>query len=139
MPFHFEYDSSHRILLVVAQGDFGDADQIGIIDAIRRQASELNPAAGIGDYTLLTSFTASVAAIQSAARQPSPYPASVPRFLVAPSDHVFGVSRMYKAIGEVTRAAVRIVRSRAEALDALGVRDARFERVLANERPSVPC
>lgn len=129
MPFHFEYDPSHRILLVVAEGEFDDADQLAIVDAIRAHASTLDVAAGIGDYTQVTGYTASPRAVYAAARMPSPYAPGIPRFMVAPHDHVFGLSMVYKAIGDETRSAVRVVRSREEALEALGVREAAFERV----------
>jgi hypothetical protein len=129
MPFRFEFDAEHRILLVIAVGEFGDADQIAIVDSIRERAAALNAAAGIGDYTELESYTASAAAIQVAARQPSPYPPNAPRFLVAPRDHVFGASRMYKAIADRTSERLRVVRSRQEALDLLGVLNPDFEPV----------
>jgi hypothetical protein len=129
MPYHFEFDREYRILLVVAEGEFGDADQLGIIDAIKSHAVGLNVAAGIGDYSQLDSYTASAAAVQAAARMPSPYPPSTPRFLVAPHTHVFGASRMYQTIGDESRAKLRVVRSRAEALEALGVANPAFERI----------
>jgi hypothetical protein len=129
MPFHFEFEHEHRILLVVAEGEFDDADQLGVIDAIAAHAAGLNVAAGIGDYSQLEAFTASGAAVRMAARMPSPYPPGIPRFLVAPRDHVFGASRMYKTIGKQSRSTLLVVRSRAEALESLGVRNPSFERM----------
>ena len=129
MPFRFEFDAEHRILLVIADGEFGDADQIAIVDAIRQHATALNAAAGIGDYTGLQSYTASPRAIQAAARQSAPYPPDAPRFLVAPNDHVFGASRMYKAISDRSAERLRIVRTRREALELLGVPNPKFEPV----------
>ena len=129
MPFHFEFNPEHRILLVVAEGEFGDADQLGILDEIRKQTIVLHVAAGIGDYSQIQSFTASASAVQAAAQMPSPYPASIPRFLAAPVDHVFGVSRMYKALADETRSTLKVVRSRAEVFKSLGVSNPIFERL----------
>ena len=70
------------------------------------------------------------ASVQIAARESSPYEAGVKRFLVAPGDHVFGMSRMYQMTAkEKSRAAMRVVRTREEALEELGVSDAAFEPV----------
>ena len=129
MPFHFEYDSEHRILLIVAEGEFGDEDQISIVDEVRKHAARLDVAASIGDYTELGSYTASPDAIRAAALQPPLYSPAVRRFMVAPLDHVFGASRMYAALSERSRSQLTVVRSRAEALELLGVPDPRFLRV----------
>ena len=124
MPFHFEFEHEHRILLVVAEGEFDDADQLGVIDAIAAHAAGLNVAAGIGDYSQLEAFTASGAAVRMAARMfSSLLSAGDSRASgVAPRDHVFGASRMYKTIGKQSRSTLLVVRSRAEALESLGVR-----------------
>ena len=129
MPFHFRSEHEHRILLVVAEGEFSDTDQNMINDAIKKHAIELKVCAGIGDFTQVTSLVVSAGAVQSAARMPSPYPDRTPRFLVAPLDHAFGLARMYKTEGAETRSALQVVRSRHEALEALGVQNPRFERV----------
>lgn len=130
MAYHFEFDRKNRILLTVVSGVFCDEEQLSINADIRRHASVLKPMAGIGDMSAITTCTVTPAAVQIAARESSPYEAGTKRFLVAPGDYVFGMSRMYQLTAkEKSRAAMRVVRTRDEALEELGVSDAEFEPV----------
>jgi hypothetical protein len=129
MPYHFEFDRNHRILLTVVSGEYTDEEQLSINTDIRRHATALNPIAGIGDMSAITACLVTPASIQIAARESSPYDVGVKRFLVAPGDHVFGMSRMYQMTGKESRTSMRIVRTRDEALEELGVADASFEPV----------
>ena len=129
MPYRFEYDRKHKILLAIAWGEFGDDEQRRIINDIRKIASALGARAGIGDVSAVTAYRVSPAVMQSVARGPSPYGAGVPRYLVAPSDIAFGMSRLYQMAGEKTGGQLRVVRSRDDALEELGARDAQFEPV----------
>jgi hypothetical protein len=129
MPYHFEFDHEHRILLVVAEGEYGDADMLALIDAIRTTATRLDARAGITDFSDVTSFTVSKRAIHEAAQRPSPFEDPIPRFVVAQSDFAFGMFRMYQSVGERTRASLQLVRTREEALAVLGVREPRFARL----------
>jgi hypothetical protein len=130
MPYHFEFDSNHRILLIVVSGEYTDEEQLSINTDIRRHATALQPIAGIGDMSAITACLVTPASIQIAARESSPYEVGVRRFLVAPGDHVFGMSRMYQMTAkEKSRTSMRIVRTRDEALEELGVSDAVFEAV----------
>jgi hypothetical protein len=131
MPFHFEFDHEHRILLIVVEGQYGDAEMLELIGAIRTHAAELDAAAGITDLSLVTSFTVSSNAVRATAGQPSPFKDPTPRFVVAPMDVAFGMFRMYQSHGDKTRAALHLVRSRSEALAALGVQNPKFERVVS--------
>jgi hypothetical protein len=131
MPYHFEFDRKNMILLTVVHGDYTDEEQLSINADIRKHAMALKPKAGIGDMTAITTCNVSPAAVQIAARESSPYEAGTARFLVAQADHVFGMGRMYQMTAkEKSRASMQIVRTREEALEALGVTDAEFERVL---------
>jgi hypothetical protein len=129
MPHHFEFDEKHRILLVVVEGEYGDDEQLGMNAAIRKRATELSVSAGIGDMSGVTAFNVSPTVLQMSAREPAPYEPQTPRFLVATADLVYGMSRMYQIVGDKSRLALQVVRSRAEALEALGVKDAIFAPV----------
>jgi hypothetical protein len=130
MPYHFEFDKKHRILLTVVTGEFSDDDQLMINTDIRKRANDLDIVAGIGDMSAITSCTVSSASVQIVAREASPYSPQTKRYLVAPADHLYGISRMYKATApEKSRAQLEIVRSRDEALEALGALDAVFEPI----------
>jgi hypothetical protein len=129
MPYHFEFDHEHRILLVISEGDLSDSDLLEGHDDTTKHVISLNPSAGISDLSGVTSFSVSGDGVRRAAERPSPYKDPMPRFLVAPHDHVFGLSRMYQIVGCETREALQVVRSREEAFAALGVQNPRFERV----------
>lgn len=129
MPVHFEFDPEHRILLVVAEGDVQDAEILTINDLIGEQVNRLHPFAGISDLSSVTTFNVSSQAMRTAALQPSPYPEETPRFIVAPHDYLFGMARMYELVGNRTRANLRVVRRREEALAMLGVQNPKFEPV----------
>jgi hypothetical protein len=128
MPYHFEFDHEHRILMVVAEGDLRDSDLAEAYDDTKKHLISLNPSAGISDLSGVTCLSVSADGVRRAAEKPSPYKDPMPRFLIAPHDHLFGLSRMYQIVGGETRAGVQ-VRSREEAFAALGVQNPRFERV----------
>jgi hypothetical protein len=129
MPYRFEFDKKNKILLIVVEGEHNDDEQLSINGDIRAKCKQLGAVAGIGDMSRVTAFTVSLAVLQQAAKGPAPYEPGTPRYLVAPADHTFGMSRMYQLAADKTRAGLKVVRSREEALADLGVRNARFERV----------
>lgn len=129
MPGHFEFDSQHKILLLVAEGHIEDPEIMAAKDSIAAQVKRLKPSAGITDLSAVTDFDVSSEAMRAAARQPSPYPEAIPTFIVAPLDHLFGLARMYELFGSLNRTNLKVVRSRQEALAALGAPDAKFEPV----------
>jgi len=129
VPGHFEFDHERRILLLVAEGNIQEAEILYVKENIARAVAALNPVAGIADLSKVEKFDVSTDVLRTAARQPSPYAPETPSFIVAGSDHVFGMARMYEFFGAATRANLRVVHSREEALAALGALDAKFEPV----------
>jgi len=130
MPYHFELDVEHKILVLVTEGVVDDAEVVTVNQAIAAQVTRLHPLAGISDLCRVTKFDVSGDAMRTAARQPSPYPDSIPRFIVAPPVYLFGMARMYELVGYRTGSNVKVVHSMREALAALGIPNPpRFERV----------
>jgi hypothetical protein len=129
MPYHFEFEAELKILLVVGEGDV-QAHEIGEInDHIRAYVKRLNPVAGISDFSAVKSFHVPSQTLRAAALQPSPYPDETPRFIVAATDYLFGMARMYEIVANRPEGKLQVVRSREEALAALGVQNSKFERV----------
>ncbi len=130
MPYHFEFDSDHRILLVVLEGDV-DGDQMQRANAeLQPHKSRLQPSAVITDASTVTTFDVSSQTVRDLAKRSSHPPAPpTPGYLVAPSDHLFGMGRMFQILAN--RDQVHVVRSRDEALDALGAHNADFQRLEA--------
>jgi hypothetical protein len=129
MAHHFEFDSANKILLVVLEGDV-EGREIGTINhEIRDYVERLEPAGGISDFSAVKKFDVSSYSMRIAALEPSPYPEETPRFIVAPTDYLFGMGRMYELVADRPMAKLGVVRTREEALAALGVREPKFERV----------
>ncbi len=129
MAHHFEFDYANRILLVVMEGEVDNREIQQSNNRIRKYVEQLKPAAGIGDFTAVTKLTVTSSVVRSAALQPSPYPDDTPRFIVAPSDYLYGMSRMYELVADRPKAVLQVLRTREAALAALGVKNAKFERV----------
>jgi hypothetical protein len=127
MPSHFEYDSEHKILLLVFEGNLEDREILAAASNVTEQVRRIQPRAGITDFSAVTKVSVSSNAVRLAAERPSPYHEHTPIFIVAPEDHMFGLARMYGMVGHRTRSKLEIVRSRQEALASLGVPNARFE------------
>jgi hypothetical protein len=89
----------------------------------------MQPAAGISDLTGVTNFNVPGEIMRSAALQPSPFPPETPRFIVAPTDFLYGMSRMYELVADRAQGKLQVVRSREEALSALGILNPKFESI----------
>jgi hypothetical protein len=127
MPYHFEFESDQRILLVVLEGDV-DGNQMRQANAdLQSHKSELQPSAVITDASTVATFNVASHTVRDLARASRPTARSVPGFLVAPSDHLFGMGRMYQILAN--RDQLHVVRSREEALEALGVQGTNFQRL----------
>ena len=129
MPHHFEFDFEHKILRLVLEGDMEGEEFLRLNEEIRAHANHLRPVAGIADALAIENFNVSSQALRSAALQGSPYPAATPRYIVAASDFLFGLARMYELAGSHSEGKLQVVRRLEEALADLGVTQARFERV----------
>jgi hypothetical protein len=128
MPHHFKFEPEHRILLTVVEGDI-DGSEIQTIDREMRAAIDrTRPSAGISDLTAVSNFDVPSQIMRNAAlQQPPPFPADTPRFIVASSDFLFGMMRMYELIANRPLGKLMVVRCMEDALATIGVSNARFE------------
>lgn len=129
MPSHFEFDFEHKILLLVLEGEVGNAEILASNSKTAEQVNRLQPSGIIADVSGVTKADVSSEVIGSTARRPGPHTPEAALFIVAPQEHLFGMARMYEMVGSRTRPNLRIVRTREEALAGLGVPNAKFERV----------
>ena len=127
MAHHFEFDSQHRILRLVMKGDVQGEEIAALNPEIRAHVHRLQPAAGISDFSAVENFNVSAQAMRTAAVQPSPYPTGTPRYIVAPTDFLFGMARMYEQVADRPDSKLQVVRRIEDALTGLGAADARFE------------
>jgi hypothetical protein len=130
MPYIFEFAKSESILRCTFGGSVDDDLLKEYYRAAATVVEKLQPRAAITDFSVVASFDVSPDTIARLARSaPVMTDATAPRFIVAPSAHLFGMARMFQIIGEPTRAALRVVRSLPEAYAALGVKEPIFEPV----------
>ena len=129
MPYHFEFDVENKILLIVPEGEIVAQDVATFNDDIRRRASELKPVGAIIDCSAVSGFNLPGEVLRKAAQPPAPFPAETPRFVVAPTDYLFGMARMYELSASRPKEMLKVVRSMEEALARLGVQNPRFARL----------
>jgi len=129
MPYHFEFDPAHRILLLVYEGDVQGREVEAANLEMAGHVARLKPAGGLADLTAIQTFNVTADQMRRVALQPSPYPADTPRFIIVPTDHLFGMARMYEIIADRPPEKLTVVRSWKAALDGLGVKEAKFKRI----------
>jgi hypothetical protein len=129
VPYRYEFDHDHRILVGILEGHLEDADLLAFDSSSREYITKFNPSGGITDFSGITAFSASGEVVRTIAQTPPAYTSPIPWFLVAPRDVHYGMARMYQIIASDTRPKLQVVRSREEAFAALGVQHPRFESV----------
>jgi hypothetical protein len=129
MPHHFEFDFEHKILLTVMEGEIQGMEISTIDQAMRARIVRMQPAAGISDLSGVTNVNVPGPIMRSAALQPAPFPSETPRFIVAPTDVLYGMARMYELVADRPHGKLQVVRDRQEALSALGVSNAKFDPI----------
>lgn len=129
MARHFEFDSEHKILRLVLQGDMEPEEFLRLNAEIEAHARRLKPLAGITDGAAISNFNIPSQTLRTVASQGSPYPAATPRYIIAPSDYLFGMARMYELVGNHSEGKLQVVRKMEDALADLGVAHAKFKPV----------
>jgi hypothetical protein len=127
MSYSFEFAPKDRILRCSFDGRVTDESLLEYYEQVGKYVVHTEPRAGIVDFSNVTSFDASLETVRSLARSlPAMVDVSLPRFIVAPAPHIFGIARMFQAMGEDSRPSLQVVRTLAEAYAALGVIDPKF-------------
>ena len=126
MPYSFEFEPARSFLRCILSGNITDRQLFDCYRAAVRHVRRQDPALAILDLTNIASVEVSPATVQALARSEPTLPASRPRFIVAPTDHLYGMSRMYQILGEHSGPRLQVVRSAAELYAALGP-DLHFE------------
>ena len=130
MSHQFQFDPASRLLLCQIEGVVTDESIREFYRDVGRYVEKIQPSAGIVDFTGVTSFRVSAATIRELAESPPPMKdPKLPRFLVAPADHVFAMARMFELQGDKTRPLLQVVRTLAEAYALLDIRDPQLEPV----------
>ena len=122
MPYRFEFDPRKRIVCGRLAGSVDDAVLREFYRAAQRHLVALRPRAGIWDLSGVDSFQVSTEVVRELAHtepaQPDP---ERRRIVVAPADHVFGLSRMFQTISDGKRPNLIVVHTIEEAYAALNI------------------
>ena len=128
MPYHFEFDSTNRILRSRIEACLTDENLKGYYRVAAKYVARTDPRAGILDMSPVTALELSPEAVRELAALPPALPDPArPRFIVAPSPPIFGFARMFELEGEATRPNLHVVRSFKEIWAILGIREPKFE------------
>ncbi|HKV05114.1 MAG TPA: hypothetical protein VJO53_08415 [Candidatus Acidoferrales bacterium] len=130
MPYHFEFDSTHRILRCRLEGGLTDESIKEYYRAVPKFVALTDPRASVFDLSAVTSLEVSPETVRELAKWPPamPHPER-PRIVIAASPAIFGLARMFELLGQVTRPNFHVVRSEKEALVILGVPQTNYEPV----------
>jgi hypothetical protein len=133
VPYHFDFDPTHRIARCRFEGKISDDDFHKFYAEAAELVQKLDPLGGLLDLSAVTSFNVTPQTVHDIANLPPALPQTErPRVVVAPAPAVFGLMRMFELLGERTRPSLHIVRSEREALAILGVLEPHFEPVKAD-------
>jgi hypothetical protein len=128
MPHHYEFDSRNRILLAVAYGRIDDSELWELYVGIAKRKDEDHALTGILDLTGVTDFNVRTETIRGLGLVPTVFPDPTLRAVVAPTDLLFGIARMFQSLGADDRERLQIVQTLNEALGLLGVASPQFQR-----------
>jgi len=115
MSFVIEFDAKNNILRGTLKGKVIDAMLLDCYSAAVRYTTSRPPCRGIWDFSDVTEFEVSNAAIkQSAVRRPI-IASGYMRVIVAPQAFLFGMMRMLQLLSEEARLELFVVRTMDEA------------------------
>jgi hypothetical protein len=122
MAFVFDFDPAHRVLRSTFSGKVSDEDLLNHQRVGALLVSSLGPRFAIIDLSAADPFEATVDGMRALAKLPPAMPQRErPRVIIAPSDHAFGMARIFEIEGEATRPNLHVVRSVKEAWAIFGV------------------
>ena len=127
MTSSFEFDQVNKVVCWRLRGEVSEPLFMESLAFVKQILSDTKPAKGIIDFSAVTAFHVSAQAIRQVAGSAPIFPTSMPRVIVASSDHVFGMSRMFASLTEEVRTDVQVVRTMQEAFDLLGIKSPQFQ------------
>ena len=129
MGFFLEYDQSNNTVRLTFEGSI-TPDDIGggAYNTLRSFVASRPPCKGIADFSNVKVVEVASRMIQDRARLP-PVLGGQLFVIVAPEDHLFGLSRMFSLHAERTRPHIHVVRRMDEAYRLLGIETPEFKPV----------
>jgi len=127
-----EFDAVNGLFRFTAEGRVTDEVLLEGITESRRFLASHPGVRGICDFSRVTEFDVSSEGIRGLARSESGAEADAVVIIVAPSDLMYGMSRMYSMLTEERRPNRHVVRTMEEAYELLGVTSPQFVRVVGS-------
>jgi len=128
VPYCYQFEDRYRILLASVCGSVDDDELRELYFDIRRRKDKEKALSGILDLTGVTTFDVTSGVIYGLALLPPNFVDPTLRAVVAPTDFLFGMARMFQIAGSDTRKELLIVRTLNEALTKLNAKDAHFHK-----------
>jgi len=127
--FVVDFDARNNILRGTLEGRMTRAILLDIYAAAAKYMASHPPCRGILDFSRVTGFEVSTAAIKQVAAAPPVFPAGYMLVLVTPKDPLYGMARMFQILSEKTRPDLQVVRTVDEAYRLLQVESPEFSPV----------
>jgi hypothetical protein len=125
----FQFDETHRVLLVTAGERLNRRIYLSICSVIERIVAERGPCSSILDLTRVVDFDVSAElAREIAAMQPA-IPPGWARVVVAPQPLIYGTARIVETLRSVTPTPIKVVRTLDEALASFATGQSHFEPI----------
>ena len=129
MGCSFEFDPVNNILRYCWEGELTDELLLEGDAAGRRLLAARALCRGIQDFSRVTTVGASSGTIKRIASRPPAHGLGQAVVFVAPKDVVYGLSRMFVALGEESRPRANVVRTMEEAYHLLQVDTPQFSLI----------
>lgn len=130
MPYQILYDRTNRIIRARFEGRVTDDEFMDVYRLGQKLVGELDPQAGITDFSDITTVAFTPETIyELAAAKPIMRDPNRLVVFVAPTPHVYGMARMFEILGEATRPNLHVVRTLEEAYKLLKVQEPQFEPI----------
>lgn len=128
MSYHYEFDSRSCTLLAAVEGRIDDSELEELYFGVRRLKYKDNALTCILDLTRVTNFDVCSETIRGLAHLPAIFEGPTLCAVIAPTDLLFGMARMFQITVSETRKQLHVVRTLNEALVLLGVSSPQFRR-----------
>jgi hypothetical protein len=130
VPYRILFDHTNRILRALFEGRVTDDELKEVYRFGQAHVAHFDPRAGITDFSAVTTVAFSAETIRELATStPIRQDPSRPVLFVAPTPHLYGMSRMFEMLGAESRPNLHVVRTLEEAYAVLNVQEPQFEPV----------
>lgn len=117
MPYIIEFDSQGRIIRVTVHGELTDEGAANLFTTVRKFLASQDVRGGILDLSPVTSLKVSLPTVRSLSKSPPLFKAPQVRVIVAPSDLIFGMARLFQISRSEIHSELYVVRTLQEAYD----------------------